>query len=70
MFSFFFTSTKMDLKLQIGESILCLYLINYFELSNIDVIARRLNLHISDRFTLGNLSECFCIRGVFCPPFL
>ena len=34
------------------------------------MIARRLNLHISDRFTLGNLSECFCVRGVFCPPFL
>ena len=33
-------------------SIYCLYLINYFELSNIGVIARGLNLHIVNRFTL------------------
>ena len=41
----------MDLKYRL-VSIYCLYVINYFELSNIRVIARRLNLHINNRFTL------------------
>ena len=59
-----------------------LYVINYFELSNIGVIARRLNSHISNRSTLNfvphlpqvklpvDLSECLCFRGVLFPPFL
>ena len=51
MFPSFFTSTKVDLKYRL-VIIYCLYVINYFEWSNIGVIARRLNLHISNRFTL------------------
>ena len=49
MFPFFFTSTKMGLKYRLVSMSVRYHL---FELSNIGVIARRLNLHISNRFTL------------------
>ena len=47
-----FLHLQDGLKIQIGQYLLCLFVIIYFELSNIGVIARRLNLHISNRFTL------------------